>query len=81
MIKIDDRYSIVGGKYGFVLQERGTWQTVRTVGYFSDLVSALKGYARQELVRAVGGEKTETSLKELAETIEQVNKTIEAIYR
>lgn len=81
MIKIDDRYSIVGGKYGFVLQERGSKGTVRTIGYFSDLVSALKGYARRELVRAVGGEETETSLKELAETIEQVNKTIEAIYR
>lgn len=81
MIKIDDRYSIVGGKYGFVLQERGSKGTVRTIGYFSDLASALDAYVRQAVAKAFDGDEPETGLKAVAEKIEQLNKTIEAIYR
>ncbi len=79
MIKIDDHYSIVGIEYGFALQRHSEKDHVRTVGYFSDLGSALEGYARRETVRAVGGEETETSLEAVAEALEWIAEAIEQV--
>lgn len=76
MIKLDDNFLIVGDSYGFILRRYDEGNMSRVVGCFPNLDCALEEYFKQVAIHAVGGYRTETTLKEAVEKIEKARKLI-----